>query len=212
MWKILHHAGVDPAPRRAGPTWQQFLTSQAHAMLACDFFTVDTVFLKRIYVLFFLELATRRVQVVGVTAHPTGAWVAQQARNLLIDLDRRADSVRFLLRDRDAKFTVAFDTVFTAAGIKVIRTPPQSPRANSFAERWVGTVRREYTDRILIAGERHLAAVLASYTAHYNQHRPHRSLGQRPPAPRSDLTDLTAAKVKRHSILDGLINEYTQAA
>jgi transposase InsO family protein len=136
----------------------------------------------------------------------------QQARNLLIDLDQRADSLRFLLRDRDTKFTVAFDTVFTAVGIEVIRTPPQAPRANSFAERGVGTVRRECTDRILVAGERHLAAVLASYAAHYNQHRPHRSLGQRPPTPRSDPTDLTAAKVRRRSILDGLINEYTQAA
>jgi putative transposase len=170
------------------------------------------VFLKRIYVLFFLELATRQVHVVGVTAHPTGAWVAQQARNLLIDLDQRADSLRFLVRDRDAKFTAAFDTVFTAAGIQVIRTPPQAPRANAFAERWVGIARRECTDRILVAGERHLATVLSSYTEHYNQHRPHRSLGQRPPAPRSDVTDLTAAQVKRRPILDGLINEYTQAA
>jgi transposase InsO family protein len=212
VWKILHHAGVDPAPRRAGPTWKQFLTAQAHAMLACDFFTVDTVFLKRIYVLFFLEIATRRVHVVGVTTHPTGAWVTQQARNLLIDLDERTDSLRFLLRDRDTKFAAAFDTVFTAAGITVIRTPPQAPRANAFAERWVGTVRRECTDRMLIAGERHLAAVLASYTEHYNAYRPHRSLGQHPPAPRSEVTKSLVAKVKRRSILDGLINEYSQAA
>jgi transposase InsO family protein len=136
----------------------------------------------------------------------------QQARNLLIDLDQRAGSLRFLLRDRDTKFTAAFDTVLTAAGIKVIRTPPQAPRANAFAERWVGTVRRECTDRILVAGERHLATVLASYTAHYNEHRPHRSRGQRPPAPRCEAADPTAAKVKRRSILDGLINEYAQAA
>src|SRR4029450_8763462 len=195
VWKILHQAGVDPAPRRSGPTWKQFLTSQARALLACDFFTVDTVFLKRIYVLFFLELATRRVRVVGVTAHPTGTWVAQQARNLLIDLDQRADELRFLLRDRDTKFTTAFGTVFRAAGIEVIRTPSQAPRANAFAERWVGTVRREGTDRILAGGELHLAAVLASYTAHYNEHRPHRSLGQRSPVPRSEVTDLTTAKV-----------------
>src|SRR5437762_2382812 len=131
LWNILRRAGVDPAPRRSGPTWKQFLTAQAHTILACDFFTVDTVFLKRIYVLFFLEAATRRVHVVGVTAHPTGAWVAQQARNLLMGLDHRADGLRFLLRDRDAKFITAFDSVFTAVGMKVIKTPPQAPRANA---------------------------------------------------------------------------------
>ena len=166
VWKILHQAGVDSAPRRAGPTWKQFLTTQANAMLACDFFTIDTVFLKRIYVLYFLEIATRRVHVVGVTEHPAGASGAQQARNLPMDLDERTDSVRFLLRDRDAKFTTAFDTVFAAAGIEVIRRRRRRPRANAFAERWVGTVSRECTDRMLMVGERHLAAVLASYTAH----------------------------------------------
>jgi putative transposase len=181
-------------------------------MLACDFFTVDAVFLKRIYVLFFLEVATRPVHVAGVTAHPTGAWVAQQARNLLMDLDERADSLRFLLRDRHAKFTAAFDTVLIAAGIEVIRAPPQAPRANAFAERWVGTVRRECTDRMLIVGERHLAASLASYTAHYNEHRPHRSLSQRPPAPRPQVASVTATSVQRRSILRGLVNEYLQAA
>jgi putative transposase len=212
VWKILHHAGIDPAPRRSGPTWKQFLITQAHAMLACDFFTVDTVFLKRVYVLFFLEIATRRIHVAGVTAHPTGAWVAQQARNLLMNLDQRADRLRFLLRDRDAKFTAAFDTVFTAAGIEVIRTPPQAPRANAFAEHWVGTVRRECTDRILIASERHLTAVLAAYTTHYNEHRPHRSLGQRPPQPRPQVAAVSAIRVQRRSMLDGLINEYSQAA
>jgi putative transposase len=129
VWNVLNQAGVDPAPRRSGPTWKQFLTAQAHTMLACDFFTVDTVFFKRIYVLFFVEIATRQVHVVGVTAHPTGAWVAQQARNLLMDLDRRVAGLRFLLRDRDSKFTAAFDAVFTAAGIDVIKTPPQAPRA-----------------------------------------------------------------------------------
>ena len=201
VWKILHQAGVDPAPRRAGPTWKQFLTTQAHTILACDFFTVDTVFLKRIYVLFFVEIATRQVHVVGVTAHPTGAWVAQQARNLLVDLDQRATSLRFLLRDRDTKFTAVFDAVFTGAGIDVIKSPPQAPRANSFAERWVGTVRRECTDRMLIVGEHHLATVLTEYTRHYNEHRPHRSLGQRPPNPPSDVADLTAAGVRRRPIL-----------
>lgn len=212
VWKILHRAGVDPAPRRTGPTWQQFLTAQAHTMLACDFFTVDSVLLKRIYVLFFIELATRQVHIVGVTAHPTGAWVTQQARNLLMSLDQHADRLRFLLRDRDTKFTAAFDTVFTAAGIDVVRTPPQAPRANAYAERWIGTVRRECTDRILIASERHLTNVLTEYTAHYTSHRPHRPLDQQPPNPPPQVIDLTAARVQRRPILGGLINEYTQAA
>ncbi|MET8354187.1 MULTISPECIES: helix-turn-helix domain-containing protein [unclassified Micromonospora] len=142
-WKILNQAGVDPAPRRSGPTWRQLLTAQPRTILACDFFTVDTVLLKRIYVLFFVEIATRQVHVVGVTAHPTGACVAQQARNLLMDLDQHAAGLRFLLRDRDTKFTNTVDAVFTAEAIDVIKTPPQAPRANAFAERWVGTVRRE---------------------------------------------------------------------
>ena len=129
-----------------------------------------------------------------------------------MDLGERADHLRFLLRDRDAKFTAAFDTAFAAAGIEIIKSPPQAPRANAFAERWVGTARRECTDRMLIVGERHLAAVLASYTAHYNEHRPHRSLGQRPPAPRSEVTTMTPGTVRRRPILDGLINEYAQAA
>ena len=181
-------------------------------MLACDFFSVDTVLFKRIYVLFFVQIATRQVHVVGVTAHPTGAWVAQQARNLLMDLDQRVPGLRFLLRDRDAKFTAVFDAVFTSASIDVIKSPAQAPRANSFAERWVGTARRECTDRMLIVGERHLATVLTEYTRHYNEHRPHRSLGQRPPNPPSEVANVTATRVRRRPILGGLINEYSQAA
>jgi transposase InsO family protein len=212
--KILHQAGIDPSwpPGRSGPTCKQLLTTQAHTILACDLFTVDTVLLKRIYVLLFIELATRQVHIMGVTAHPTGTWVTQQPRNLLISLDQRAEKFRFLLRDRDAKFTAAFDTVFTAAGIDVLKTPPQAPRANAFAERWVGTVRRECTDRMLIVGERHLTSVLAEYTEHYNGHRPHRSLDQRPPNPPPQVVDLTAVRVQRRPILGGLINEYEQAA
>ena len=212
VWKILHQAGVDPAPRRGGPTWKQFLTTQARTILACDFFTVDTVLLTRIYVLFFMQLATRHVHVVGVTAHPTGAWVAQQARNVLLELDQRASGLRFLLRDRDSKFTTVFNAVFTGAGVNVIKTPPQAPQANSYAERRVGTVRRECTDRMLIVGERHLATVLAEYTRHYNEHRPHRSLRQRPPNPPPKVADSTAVSVRRRLILGGLINEYSQAA
>jgi transposase InsO family protein len=213
VWKILNQAGVDPAPRRSGPSWRQFLTAQAKSMIACDFFTVDTVFLKRLYVLFFVELATRRVYLAGITGHPTGAWVVQQARNLLLDLDRRVDPLRFLLRDRDCKFTAAFDAVFTAAGIEVIRTPPQAPRANAIAERWVGTARRECTDRMLITGERHLRVVLDEYVRHYNDHRPHRTLGQQPPnPPRAHSGCVDAGRVERRPILSGLINEYAQAA
>jgi hypothetical protein len=133
VWNIVRTAGLDPAPRRTGPSWREFCRVQAKTMMACDFFTVDTVLLKRIYVLFFIELATRQVHIVGVTAHPTGAWVTQQARNLLMSLDQRAHGLRFLLRDRDTKFTTAFDTVFTAAGIDVLRTPPQAPRAKGMA-------------------------------------------------------------------------------
>jgi putative transposase len=212
VWKILHRAGVDPAPRRSGPTWTQFLTAQAHSILACDLFTVDTVFLKRIYVLFFVELATRRVHLAGVTAHPSGAWVAQQARNLLMDLDQRIAGLRFLLRDRDSKFTAVFDAVFAAEGIEVVKTPLRAPRANAVAERWVGTVRRECLDRMLIVGQRHLTTVLAEYIRHYNDHRPHRSLDQQPPNPSSKVVALSATRIQRRPVLGGLINEYSQAA
>ncbi len=181
-------------------------------MVACHFFTVDTVFLNRIYVLFFIELATRRVYIAGVTPHPTGAWVTQQARNVLMDIEDRVDRLRFLLRDRDGKFTSAFDAVFTAVGAEVIRTPPRAPRANAIAERWVGTVRRECTDRMLIAGERHLRIVLDRYVRHYNDHRPHQALGQQPPNPPSRRIPDLDARVERLPILRGLINEYAQAA
>jgi putative transposase len=148
------------------------------------------------------------VHVLGATAHPTGQWVAQQARNLLMDLDQRTEAFRFLVRDRDAKFTQVFDTVFTAAGIDVLRTPPRAPRGNAYAERWVGSVRRECTDRLLVYSQRHLVRVLDAYARHYNQHRPHRSLQQRPPVPPQTPVILADSRIRRRQILGGLINEY----
>jgi transposase InsO family protein len=166
VWAILNKAGIDPAPRRAGPSWTQFLAAQAKGILACDLLHVDTVGLTRIYVLFLMEIATRRVYILGATPRPSGEWVAQQARNVVMDLGDRVDQFKFLIRDRDAKYTAAFDAVFTSEGIGILRTPPQAPRANAYAERWIRTLRRECLDRILIYGQRHLLATLANYVAH----------------------------------------------
>jgi putative transposase len=213
VWAILQRAGVDPAPQRTAVSWRLFLRAQAKGVLAVDFFTVDTVFLKRLYVLFVIEVATRRVHVLGVTAHPSGEWVAQQARNLLMALDDRGSRFRFLVRDRDAKFTAVFDAVFAAEAIQVLITPVRAPRANAYAERWVGTVRREVLDRMLIFGCRQLRAVLAEYLDHYNGHRPHRALGQAPPlGPAEPPVVLPAGNVARRDRLGGLIHEYAQVA
>ncbi len=185
VWQILKDAGIDPAPRRAGQTWHVFLAGQATTILAVDFFHVDTMLLRRLYVLFFIEHGTRRVHLAGITAHPTGAWVTQQARNLLINIEGRADGLKFLIRDRDTKFTAGFDAVFTAIGVRIIKTPVRAPRANAIAERWIAGARRECLDRMLITGERHLRLVLDEYVDHHNSHRPHRTLQQNPPAGRS---------------------------
>jgi putative transposase len=216
VWEILRRHGIGPSPRRSGPTWSEFLQAQATTMLACDFFTVDTVLLKRLYVLFFIELDTRRIYLSGVTSNPAGEWVAQQARNLDFGLAGRSRAAKFLIRDRDTKFTSSFDEVFRTEGIRVIKTPVRSPRANAFAERFVGTVRRECTDRLLIFGRNHLEQVLAEYVAHYNDHRPHRSLDQQ--APRTlgfvpaSIDEPNPTLLRRNAVLGGLIHEYRLVA
>jgi len=213
VWRILDTAGIDPAPRRAGPTWAQFLRAQAQAILACDLFHLDTITLHRLYAFFVIEHATRRVHILGVTAHPTGAWLTQLARNLLMDRADTNRGFRFLIRDRDGKFTAAFDAVFTAIDVKIIKTPVRAPRANAIAERFVGTIRRELLDRILIINQRHAAAVLHEFECHYNCHRPHRTLGQAAPArplPRRATTEIH--KIQRHDRLGGLVHEYQQVA
>jgi len=210
--RILAAAGLRPAPRRASPTWRQFLTSQAAGILACDFLHVDTVFLRRVYVFFVMEIQTRTVHILGVTAHPTGVWTAQQARNLLMDLGNRAGDFAFLTRDRDSKFTAAFDHVFAGNGTRVIKTPARSPRANSFAERFVGTLRRECLDHLLITGEQHLRKVLGEYARHYNGHRPHQALEQKPQLRELvQAIDITA-RIEHRQAVGGLSSEYRRVA
>jgi putative transposase len=202
VWKILHTAGIDPSTRRAGPSWTEFLRTRAHAILACDLFHLDTITLHRLYAFFVIEHTTRRVHVLGVTAHPTGAWLTQLARNLLMDLDDAGSRFRFLIRDRDAKFTAAFDAVFTAIDIRIIKTPVRAPPANAIAERFVGSVRRQLLDRTLVINQRHAAAVLGEYQHHYNSHRPYRALGQAAPLrPLPQRTTSEANTVRRHDRL-----------
>ena len=213
VWAILHRAGVEPAPKRSALTWRQFLWAQANGVLAVDLFTVDTVFPQRLYVPFVLEVVSRRVHVLGVTRHPAAEWVTQQAPNPLMGLEDRAGQFRWLIRDRDAKFTAAFDVVFAAERIRVLRTPVRAPRANAYAERWVGTVRREPLDRMLIVGCRQLWSVLAEYADQSNGHHPHRALGQAPPLGSAAPSVIPAAgRVARRDRLDGLIHAYAQVA
>jgi putative transposase len=208
--RLLLAAGLMPAPRRAGPSWRQFLRQQAASMLACDFFTVETISLRRFYVLFFIELGSRRVYLAGCTSNPTGAWVAQQARNL--SFTGLFERMRFLIHDRDSKFSAAFDEIFRSEGINVIKTPIRAPQANAYAERFVRTVRAECLDWLLIIGRRHLEHVLRSYTIHYNRDRPHRGLALLTPEP-TDATDPpTVETIERRDRLGGLIHEYYRAA
>jgi putative transposase len=211
----LRRHGLDPVPRRAPTTWKAFLREQAAGIMACDFFTIDTVCLRRLYVLFFIELDTRRIHVGGVTANPDGGWVTQQARNLLLVLEERGRRVRFLLRDRDAKFPRSFDDVVRSEGGEVLVTPVRAQQANADAERWVRTVRTECLDWLLIVGRGHLEQVLRVYTQHYNCHRPHRALGLQSPQPSARPTALGRSDrgaVRRRDLLGGLLDEYQRAA
>jgi putative transposase len=208
--RLLLAAGLTPAPQRSGPSWREFLRQQATSVLACDFFTVETITLRRYYVLFFIELGSRRVHLAGCTTNPTGAWVTQQARNL--SFTRLFERTRFLIHDRDSKFSVTFDEVFRSEGIKVIHTPVRAPRANAYAERFVRTVRAECLDWLLIVGRRHLEHVLRRYVNHYNAERPHRALALLSPAGSDERNQPAANTIERHDLLGGLIHEYRAAA
>jgi putative transposase len=193
VWSILRQAGIDPASPRSSETWREFLRAQASG----------------------IELSTLQVHLAGITANPTGEWVTQQARNIIATFIERPEPTRFLIHDRDSKFTAAFDEVFRSDGIRTIRTPVRAPRANAFIERWSGTVRRECLDRILIVNRQHLERVLPVYVRHYNEHRPHRSLDQRSPIealpPKSEAV-VALDSIRRRDVLGGLIHEYKSAA
>jgi transposase InsO family protein len=209
---ILKRHRVPPAPERArtGTTWRQFLARHRHQVLACDFLVVESLRLKTLYVLFFIELGTRRVHLAGCTAHPTGAWVAQQARNLAWRIQDGEVPCRFLIHDRDAKFSVAFDHVFVQEGVGVVLTPPRCPQANAVAERWIRSARQECLDHLLILGERQLHRTLTTYCQFYNERRPHQGLGQRCPVPLAAVTG--AGPVIRRDALGGLLHDYSRAA
>jgi putative transposase len=214
---ILVKAGLPPAPRRDAQSWRSFVRAHGESMLACDFFTVDTVWLRRLYVLVFISIGSRRVEYFAITSKPDTPWMLQQARNLLMELDDHNRPVRFLIHDRDAKFLRAFDALLESDRINVIRTPVRAPNANAHMERWVGTVRRECLDRLLILGRRQLEHILRVYVTHYNRERPHRALDLKPPdstirAPIASVATPHALQVNRRDLLGGLIHEYELVA
>jgi transposase InsO family protein len=212
---VLREEQLGPAGRRRGPSWREFLRAQANSVIAVDFFTVDTVWLQRLYVLFFIEIGSRRVRLAGCTAHADAEWVTQQARQVAWTLGERTEPVRFLIRDHDSKFTSSFDAVFESQNTRIIRTPIQIPEANGIAERFVRTARSECLDWLLIVNARHLERALTVLIDHYNGWRPHRSLGLRPPNGRPPIETWTGTEpmaVKRRDRLGGLLHEYQRAA
>jgi putative transposase len=215
VWDILHANGIDPAPRRSGPTWRQFLTTQAHGIIAVDFFHIDTALGNRLYALVFLEHATRRLHIAGVTTHPTRGWTTQQARNLATELGVRLSSMRFLLRDRDGKYSPAFDAVFQAEEINILQTAPRAPRMNAHCERIIQTLRHELCDHVLVLNVVHARRLLTTYQRHYNSHRPHQARNQLPPdrdRQSAAVHHLPTHQVRRTRVLGGLINEYRYVA
>jgi transposase InsO family protein len=213
VWEILQASGTGPARRRTGPTWSQFLRSQAEAILACDFFTADLPGGTQAYVLAVIEHASRRIRILGVTPHPTGEWTAQQARNLLMDLGEQAHRVKFMIRDRGSNFTAAFDAALAGAGIRTVPCNVATPRMNAIAERWIGGCRRELLDRTLIWNQAHLRRILSQYETHHNQHRPHRSLHAAAPLkPLPEPVNLDQHRVRKQARVGGLINEYRLVA
>jgi transposase InsO family protein len=215
VWEILTAAGLDPAPRRSGPSWREFLTAQAEGILAADFFHIDTALGTRMYAIAFLEHGTRRLHITGVTRHPTGAWATQQARNVAADLGTRMESLRFALRDRDTKYTESFDAIFQSEDMDILISAPRVPRMNAHCERVIRTIRHEALDHVLIINQAHARRVLTEFQDHYNRHRPHQARAQRPPDAAEQPTiidDLNGRRLLRTRRLGGTINEYRYAS